>query len=65
MVADTIFVLISSCLLSENMVGVYCSLFLVKTKKKLNPSPPPPLPKGQEFQCDHGHHVGNFVVVFF
>ncbi len=42
MVADTIFVPISSCLLSENMVVVYCSLFLVK--KKLNPLPRPPGP---------------------
>ncbi len=43
MVADTIFVPISSCLLSENMVVVYCSLFLVE-KKKLNPLPRPPGP---------------------
>jgi hypothetical protein len=37
-VADIIFVPISSCLLSENMVVVYCSLFLVKTKKVAQPS---------------------------
>ena len=41
MVADTIFVL-TFCLLSENMVVVYCSLFLVKTKKEAQPSSPSP-----------------------
>jgi hypothetical protein len=47
MVADTIFVLISSCLLSEKMVVVYCSLFLVRKKNKLNPLLPPPGPPTQ------------------
>jgi hypothetical protein len=42
MVADTIFVPISSCLLSQKMVVVYCSLFLVKTKKEAQPSSPFP-----------------------